>query len=48
MSDGRVLLPGAYCSDAFLIAAVHSVSSKVNGKANVEADGAEAAERLQR
>lgn len=34
MSDGRGLLPGAYCSGAFLIAAVHSVSSKVNGKAN--------------
>lgn len=36
----------AYCQR--LIAAAHSVSSKVNGKANVEADGAEAAERLQR
>lgn len=48
MSDGRGLLPDAYCSGAFLIAAVHSVSFKVNGKANVEADGAEAAERLQR
>ena len=34
MSDGRGLLPSAYCSGAFLIAAVHSVSSKVNGKAN--------------
>lgn len=34
MSDGRGLLPDAYCSGAFLIAAVHSVSFKVNGKAN--------------
>lgn len=48
MSVGRGLLPGAYCSGAFLIAAAHSVSFKVNRKANGEADGAEAAERLQR
>lgn len=48
MSDGRGLMPEAYCGGAFLIAAVHSVSSKVNGKANGEADGAEAAEQLQR
>ena len=41
MSVGRSLLPGAYYSGAFLIAAVHSVSFKVNRKANVEADGAE-------
>ena len=34
MSVGRGLLPGAYYSGAFLIAAVHSVSFKVNGKAN--------------
>lgn len=48
MSVGRGLIPEAYCGGAFLIAAAHSVSSEVNGKANVEADGAEAAERLQR
>ena len=34
MSVGRGLIPEAYCGGAFLIAAVHSVSSKVNGKAN--------------
>lgn len=48
MSVGRGLMPKAYCGGAFLIAAAHSVSSEVNGKANGEADGAEAAERLQR
>ena len=34
MSVGRGLMPEAYCGGAFLIAAVHSVSFKVNGKAN--------------
>ena len=34
MSVGRGLIPEAYCGGAFLIAAVHSVSFKVNGKAN--------------
>lgn len=48
MSDSRGLMPEAYCGGAFLIAAAHSVSSEVNGKANGEADGAEAAEQLQR
>lgn len=48
MSVGRGLMPKAYCGGAFLIALVHSVSFKVNRKANGEADGAEAAERLQR
>lgn len=34
MSVGRGLMPEAYCGGAFLIAAAHSVSFKVNGKAN--------------
>ena len=34
MSVGRGLMPEAYCGSAFLIALAHSVSSKVNGKAN--------------
>ncbi len=34
MSVGRGLMPEAYCSYAFLIAAAHSVSFKVNRKAN--------------
>ena len=34
MSVGRGLMPEAYCGGAFLIAATHSVSFKVNWKAN--------------
>ena len=49
MSVGRGLLLEAYCGSAFLIAAVHSISSRLfkSLKANEKADGAEAAERLQ-